>query len=64
MAIILSEQKKIELANAQKMGYLFENIMSEFFGWKKWQFATKRKLKCSEPVNKLFFYSIGRILLH
>ena len=33
-SIILSEQNKIELANAQKMGYLFENIMSEFSGQK------------------------------
>ena len=35
MTIILSEQKKIELADAQNNGYLFKNVMSEFSGWKE-----------------------------
>ena len=32
MTIILSEQEKIELEDAQKNGYLFKNVMSEFSG--------------------------------
>ena len=32
MAIILSEQEIIELADAQKIGYLFKNTVSEFSG--------------------------------
>ena len=35
MTIILSEQEKIELEDAQKNGYLFKDVMSEFSGWKE-----------------------------
>ena len=35
MTIILSEQEKIELADAQNNGYLFKNVMSEFSGQKE-----------------------------
>ena len=64
MTIILSEQEKIELADAQNNGYLFTNVMSDFSGRKKeCPVCTKKKLKCSGPVSELFFYSIERIVV-
>ena len=64
MAIILSEQEKIELADAQKSSYLFKNAMGEFSGQKeKCPVCHKKKFKYSGPVSKMFFYSIGRIVV-